>query len=159
MKTFLICAALFMSLWTDAVSAQTIFIVRHAEKVDESRDPELSAKGQQRAINLAHVLRDAAVDAIFVTEFQRTQWTAKPLAQARQLPLQNYAAKESQALGKQLLIADRNTLVVGHSNTLLEILKGMGITDAKAIADDEYDRLLIVNLQKSAKPSLLQLRY
>ncbi|MFA9273583.1 MAG: histidine phosphatase family protein [Candidatus Aquirickettsiella gammari] len=141
------------------VWAQTIFIVRHAEKIDESRDPLLSLKGKQRAMNLAMHLRDADIKRVYTTEFQRTQMTAAPLADVRQLASTPYAAKESLSFGKTLLTTDANTLVVGHSNTLLDILKGMGITDVKPVADDEYDRLIIVTLNKNASPTYTLLRY
>lgn len=139
--------------------SQTIFIVRHGEKVDESRDPSLSLKGKQRALNLAMHLRDAEITRVYVTEFQRTQMTAAPFAEARQLVLTPYAAKESASFGKTLLNTEANTLVVGHSNTVLDILKGLGITDVKAIADDEYDRLIVVHLNKNNTPTYTVLRY
>jgi phosphohistidine phosphatase SixA len=142
-----------------AAWSQAIFIVRHGEKIDESRDPILSLKGKQRAMNLAVLLRDADIKRVYVTEFQRTQMTATPLAESRQISLTPYAAKESVNLGKTLLTVESNTLVVGHSNTLLDILKGLGITDAKPVADDEYDRLIVVSLNKNASPSYTLLRY
>ncbi|MBC3872893.1 histidine phosphatase family protein [Undibacterium flavidum] len=151
---FIIACQVSAAAWS-----QTIFIVRHGEKVDESRDPQLSLKGKQRAANLAMQLRDADIKRVYVTEFQRTQMTAAPLVDARQLALTPYAAKESASFGKTLLTAEANTLVVGHSNTLLDILKGMGITDVKPVADDEYDRLIIVTLNKNGSPSYILLRY
>ena len=160
MKNILRAFLLLLACQTSAIAwSQTIFIVRHGEKVDESRDPQLSLKGKQRAANLAMQLRDADIKRVYVTEFQRTQMTAAPLAEVRQLALTPYAAKESASFGKTLLAADVNTLVVGHSNTLLDILKGMGITDVKPVADDEYDRLIIVTLNKNASPSYILLRY
>lgn len=160
MKNTLRALLLILACQMSAVAwSQTIVIVRHAEKVDESRDPLLSLKGKQRAINLALHLRDADIKRVYATEFQRTQLTAAPLADVRQLSVTQYAAKESASFGKTLLAADVNTLVVGHSNTLLEILKGMGITDVKPVADDEYDRLIIVTLNKNASPSYTLLRY
>lgn len=151
---FILICQLSATAWS-----QTIFIVRHGEKVDESRDPLLSLKGKQRALNLAMHLRDADIKRVYATEFQRTQMTAAPLAEARQIALTPYAAKESASLGKTLLNTEANTLVVGHSNTLLDILKGMGITDVKPVADDEYDRLIVVTLNKNASPSYIFLRY
>jgi phosphohistidine phosphatase SixA len=77
MITFLAVAA------PSAVSAQTaVFVVRHAEKVDESKDPLLSAKGKARAQALARHLKGAGVKAIYVTEYKRTSLTAAPLAAA-----------------------------------------------------------------------------
>lgn len=146
-------------LSAQAWSFQTIFMVRHGEKVDESRDPELSAQGKQRALNLANILRDADVKRIYVTEFQRTQMTAAPLAQSAQISMSQYVAKESRNLGRQLVSTEVNTLVVGHSNTLLDILQGLGIQNAKTVADDEYNRLIVVNLNKNAPPTYTVLRY
>jgi phosphohistidine phosphatase SixA len=160
MKNILRTLLLILACQLSATAwSQTIFIVRHGEKVDESRDPLLSLKGKQRAMNLAMHLRDADIKRVYATEFQRTQLTAAPLAEARQLAITAYAAKESASFGKALLAAEANTLVVGHSNTLLDILKGMGITDVKPVADDEYDRLIIVTLNKNASPSYILLRY
>jgi phosphohistidine phosphatase SixA len=139
--------------------SQTIFIVRHGEKVDESRDPQLSLKGKQRAVNLAMQLRDADIKRVYVTEFQRTQMTAAPLAQLVKISSTSYAAKESRSLATQLNAADSNALVVGHSNTLLEILQGLGVQNAKAVADDEYDRLILVHLNKNATTTYTVLRY
>lgn len=138
---------------------QTIVVVRHGEKVDDSRDPLLNEKGQQRAQNLARILRDANIEQVFATEYQRTQLTAKPLADARQLAITPYSAKESLAIGQQLRSASKNTLIVGHSNTLNTLLQGLGITEQKAVAEDEFDRLLIVHLHKDGAPSLTILRY
>ena len=139
--------------------AQTIVLVRHAEKVDESRDPLLSEKGMQRAQNLARVLRDANIELVYVTEYQRTQLTAKPLLDAKQITATPYVAKESLALGEQLRQASKNTLVVGHSNTVNTLLKGLGAAEQKAIAEDEFDRLVIVHLNKNGAPDVTILRY
>ncbi len=159
-KKILTVFVLFASMLSvQAYAFQTIVLVRHGEKVDDSRDPLLSDKGQQRAQNLARILRDANIEQVFATEYQRTQLTAKPLADLRQLTITPYVAKESLVMGQQLRNAGKNTLVVGHSNTLNTLLQGLGINEQKAIAEDEFDRLLIVHLHKDAAPTLTILRY
>src|SRR3954447_22788812 len=60
------------------VHAQSIFIVRHAERASTDRDSVLSDIGLKRADCLARTLRDAQVKSGFVTEFKRTQQTAEP---------------------------------------------------------------------------------
>ena len=127
--------------------------------MDESRDPLLSEQGQKRAQNLARLLRDAGIEQVFATEYQRTQLTAKPLLAAQKIELSSYLAKESQEFGTRLLKTTKNTLVVAHSNTLNTVLKGLGIDDAKPIADDEYDRLVIVQLPKQGPAMMTVLRY
>ena len=67
-----------------ASAQRLIFVVRHAERADAGMtaqtDPPLSAIGEARSSKLAGMLADAGVKDIFVTEFKRTQDTAKPLA-------------------------------------------------------------------------------
>lgn len=138
---------------------QTIFIVRHAEKVDESRDPQLSLKGKKRAIELAQHLRDAGIERIYATEFQRTQLTAMPLAELNKIAPQLYSSKELEKFVANLKNASGNSLVVGHSNTVPDLLKALGMVDVKPIADDEFDRLVIVNLANKLEPSFTIMRY
>ncbi|MGH9668373.1 MAG: histidine phosphatase family protein [Bryobacteraceae bacterium] len=56
-------------------------LVRHAERSSAmSADAPLSPAGEERARQLAHVLQDAKVRRIYITEVQRTQQTAQPIA-------------------------------------------------------------------------------
>src|SRR6266850_4918337 len=63
-------------------STTTILLVRHAEKDTKvlGSDPPLNAAGILRAQELARVLADARIDAIYVTPYQRNRQTALPLA-------------------------------------------------------------------------------
>lgn len=154
---FLLCCAFA----ADASAFQSIYIVRHAEKVDNSKDPQLSEKGQKRALDLASHLRDAAVQAIFVTEYQRTQKTAAPLAGLLKVQTTIIGAAELAKL-VALLQADTGNgaaLVVGHSNTVPALVKALGANINWEIADDEYDRLVIVTPIKSSAPVVNILRY
>jgi phosphohistidine phosphatase SixA len=162
LRTWVFVMACLLSI---ELCAQTIFIVRHAEKMDESRNPELSEVGKQRALNLAKHLRDAEIKRVYATEFKRTQMTAEPIAQKQEVAITAYAARDSFGLGNALLATPVNTLVVGHSNTVNEVLKGLGIVGIKPLADDEYDRLIIVSLNAhsqlglAATPGYVMLRY
>src|SRR6266446_2098902 len=74
---------LLLSAFLSTATAQsTILIVRHAEKADATKDPDLSEAGRARSEGLAKTLRDANITAIYATEFKRTQQTAAPLAKA-----------------------------------------------------------------------------
>jgi hypothetical protein len=48
-------------------------------------------------------------------------------------------------------------LVVGHSNTVPEIVAALGVATAVTVADDEYDNLFIVT--RGAVPRAIHLRY
>jgi phosphohistidine phosphatase SixA len=140
-----LCALLSSKLY----AFQTIYIVRHAEKQDDSRDPGLSLLGKKRAVELALHLRDSSVKAIYVTEYQRTQKTAEPLAD--HLQLKAIVADKDLARLASLLLADKSSdaaLVVGHSNTVAELVKALGVPVKWELADTEFDRLVQVTLTK-----------
>ena len=75
MKALALFILLFVSV--PIVSAQpVVVIVRHAEKANGGNDPDLSSAGRARANELARILKDSGITAIFSTEFKRTQETA-----------------------------------------------------------------------------------
>ena len=122
-----------------------VFLVRHAEKVDASRNPELSPAGMQRAVQLADVLRDAGISQIFSSDFIRTRDTAAPLAAELGLEVELYDPDDLGALVEQLEKLGGRHLVVGHSDTTpaaVELLGG----DPHGTIDGwtEYDRLYIL---------------
>ena len=143
--------------------AQHIFLVRHAERADTTNggpatmgsDPDLSEAGRARAASLAAMLKDARIAAIFVTEYKRTQQTAAPLAKALGLTPTIVNAKDTPGLVRRLREAKGHALVVGHSNSVPDIITGLGVTGAPSIADGEYDNLFIV----TTPGQLIQLRF
>jgi phosphohistidine phosphatase SixA len=134
------------------LAQQMLFLVRHGEKVDNSRDAALSAAGEARANGLADKLRDAGITAIFTSEYQRTRNTAAPLAAKLKLEPQVHKADDTPGLVALLHKTDR-ALVVGHSNTLPEIARAYGVR--LEIADDEYDSIFL--LLPGDKPLLVRL--
>jgi broad specificity phosphatase PhoE len=143
-------------------SAQTaVVVVRHGEKVDESKDPLLSAKGTARAETLARHLKGAGIKAIYVTEYKRTGLTAAPLAAALGLAPIMVPAADTATLIDKLRKDDPAgvVLVVGHSNTLPDILKRLGHPDPVAIGDDEYDSLFVAVPRAGSPPAVLRLSY
>ncbi len=142
-----------------------IFIVRHAERMDAATgpqmkmasDPDLSEAGRLRAESLGYALKDSAITAIYVTEYKRTQQTAAPLAKAIGISATIVPAKETGALIAKLQSANGNVLVIGHSNTLPEIIKALGITSPVTLADSEYDNLFVVMPGSPAR--LIRLHY
>ena len=153
-----------------AAAQQSIFVVRHAERADAgpagaaamtapSTDPPLSAAGHERAARLATMLRSAEIKQIFTTEFLRTRQTAAPTAEALKLDVAPVSSRDMNALIARVTAAQANVLVVGHSNTVPDILKRLGIKDAVTIADSEHDNLFIVFRPATGDPTLIRLRY
>jgi 2,3-bisphosphoglycerate-dependent phosphoglycerate mutase len=120
-------------------------------------DPELSAAGRARAEALASMLKDAGVTAIFATEYKRTQQTAAPLAKLLGITLQSVPSKDTAALVGRVKSAKGDVLVVGHSNTVPEIVKALGIDIPITVGEADYDNLFVVTL--GPKPALLRLHF
>lgn len=128
----------------------TVILARHAERLDQSADSPLSEAGTARAESLAAVLDTVRVDAVIVTERQRTRLTAQPLLSRRRLepvvvatgPLDLHVGAVAAIVRERF--AGRTILVVGHSNTVPAIARALGATDARALADGDYGDLFIV---------------
>jgi broad specificity phosphatase PhoE len=118
-----------------------IYVVRHAEKAAGGKDPELTAEGQVRAQNIAAILQKAGITHVFSTPYLRTQQTARPLAQRRNVPVESYDPRAPQALVDKVKSLDGAVLVVGHSNTVPELVRLFGGAPGADIPDTEYDRL------------------
>jgi broad specificity phosphatase PhoE len=157
MKAFALFILLFVSV--PVVSAQpVVVIVRHAEKAAKGGDdPDLSSAGRARADELARILKDSGITAIFTTEFKRTQETAAPTATSAHLAPTVVAAKDTAALVAKLHQLSGNALVVGHGDTISNIVKALGINSSINIPDADYSELLIVTL--GDKPQLFRLHY
>ena len=156
MKYFIALLVSCVLLVSNAVAQSTIFLVRHAEKAGGD-DPDLTEAGHARAESLANILKDAGITAIYTSEVKRTQQTAAPLAKALHVEPAVIPAKDSAALVAKLKGSSGNALVVGHSNTIPEIIKALGITTPVNIADNDYDNLFLVVLEE--KPRLVLLHY
>lgn len=148
----------------DIASAPLTFIVvRHAEKAtDDPQDPTLSEAGRARADALAARLKDAPLVAVYATEFRRTQQTARPSADAHGIPVGAYFARgpatESAAQWKQAHHAG-TVLVVGHSNTVPDLVAALCRCSVQPMDDTEYDRLLIVHVDAAGRATLEVGRY
>jgi broad specificity phosphatase PhoE len=142
------------------ICATTVIVLRHAEKATQpADDPPLTAAGLARANALADVLTDAGVKAIFVTEFRRTAETAAPLAARIHLqPHVISAAKRQELVETIRKIQDGTVVVVGHSNTIPEIVGELGGPSSVVIPDTEFDNLIILTLGPSGV-SFLRLHY
>ena len=121
----------------EAVAQSAVFVVRHAERADTSADSVLSPAGEARAARLLDVLKDAGITHIYTTNLRRTVQTAAPLAAALKLTPATLPASDTDALVARVRAAPLTgrILIVGHSNTVPEILKRLGVATPITIAD------------------------
>jgi len=169
-----ILCILFLSSITMAVVASntnievsaplTVILVRHAEKAvvpPENKDPDLSAAGVARAETLKKMFADAGVAAVYVTQYKRTQQTAKPLAEKLGLTVTQVDARNTADLVKQVRAqsAGRVILITGHNNTVPEVIAALGGPKLPIIPETEYDNLFILTVMSDGSAKLLKLKY
>jgi broad specificity phosphatase PhoE len=144
-----------------AASTTTIIVMRHAEKAAlPADDPLLSLAGQARAENLAQVLGrappDFRIQAIFVSEFRRTQDTVQPLANRLGVPVIVVPAADAELVADRALDEYRGgrVLIVGHSNTVPEIVGKLSGRAVPAMAESEYGIVYFVVLPRFSRPTV-----
>lgn len=138
----------------------TIFLVRHAEKVDASQDPALSEEGKARALALAQVLKDAKISHIYSSDFIRTRETAAPLASKLSLETEIYNPRELEELAEKIKAMGGIHLVVGHSNTTPKLASILGGDPHTQINEPyEYDRLYIIQTADNGHVHSTLMRY
>ena len=103
------------------------------------------------------MLKDADIGTIISTPYKRTQQTAAPLAAALGITITSVGARDTAKVPALVRGAERNVLIVGHSNSVPAILKELGITTPVSIAETEYDNLFIVTTGEP--PRLVRLRF
>jgi broad specificity phosphatase PhoE len=119
MKRYLLIAAFFvlqMSFGQNNIT--TYYFIRHAEKVDSSKNPDLSIIGLERAKLWNEIFSEINIDAIYSTDFKRTLQTITPIANSKKVTIINYDPKtlDIELFKKNTL--EKKVLVVGHSNTI-----------------------------------------
>src|SRR6476620_10621880 len=125
----------------DRSGTTTVVLVRHAEKAAEpAADPPLTAAGEARARALVDAVAGMPVRAILSTDFARTRATAAPLA-------------------ARLRLVPETVVVVGHSNTVPDIVAALGAPKPTAICDSEYDNLFVVRVPASGPATLDRRHY
>ena len=148
MKKFLLLFTfLFINISFGQKTITTYYFVRHAEKVDSSKNPDLSSKGIERADHWNKIFAEVDFDLVYTTDFKRTAQTASPTATAKKSTVkiydpQNIAIEsfKKETLGKKVLI-------VGHSNTIPDFVNH--IINRKTyedIGDSTFGNLYIVTL-------------
>ena len=194
-----VCCFVLWVCWINTTT--TVILVRHAEKAQaQDSNPGLTAAGQARAAALVDVDSDGGVKAVYATEWCRTALTAEPTAVALELEL---AILRTTTPGDQLsgcglshpfslldpnlassadlaahVLSERRgqtVLIVGHSNTVPELIEALGapslcpgyftlIDGVCRIPDqpgnDQYDNLFVVNVPRwFPETGLLKARY
>lgn len=136
----------------------TAIVLRHAE-AGSGTDPDLTAAGQERAKDLAHVAGKAGVAAIYATQFKRTQQTAAQLAKDLDKTIIVKNDNDIAGLVKDVLTkySGKTVVIVGHQPTVPEIIRQFGGTPVPSV--EGHENLYIVTIYASGKAKVLNLQY
>lgn len=177
--TTLILMLLATAVFCQPVVAQdefkpiTVFLLRHAEREDEPKqDPPLSKIGIARSEALARLLSTAGIKTIFTSQYTRTKQTAEPLATKLGLTITPFTLKTNPANPRQITEestaevtnkilehAGQSVLVIGHSNSIPDVIKMLGGDVVPTIDEKKFDDLFIVNVYARGKAKVVQLKY
>lgn len=124
------------------------YLVRHAEKQDATNaDTPISVEGQKRAVALKNFLETKQIQNIIVSQFIRTQQTAKPLADA--LHISPAVIANTNITAAIIRLAHfSNSLLVGHTDNVPAIIKKI-TGHIVTINEDDYDNLFIITIKKN----------
>lgn len=144
-----------------------IYVVRHAEKATDPKDPPLTPAGAVRAEALARVLENVKIDAIYSSKTQRTENTVRPLSEKIHIPISYGAASldDPNAYAKELATEvlakhrGQNILIVNHSNTVPVIVETLSGQTVSPMGDFEYGTLFIVTVPASGPASVVRAQY
>lgn len=149
-----------------APATTTVIVVRHAEKAAQpAADPPLTEGGRARARALAAALVHAGVTAVITTQYERTRDTGAPTAAEFHLtpevvPASAPVAGHARAVATAVMQhAGGTVLVVGHSNTVAEIVAALGATQPPDLCDAEYDAMFVVTIALGRPATVVKARY
>ena len=157
---------LAITVFVTASCSHSYYIVRHAEREQAAgtgnmmnNDPALSEAGKVRAIVLKDELKNKHIRYIYSTNTLRTRSTAQPLSEATGVGIQLYSSADSLVMELKK-IKKGNVLVVGHSNTVDDIVNKLcNETKVPAdLADSQFDNLFIVKY-KGKKITFIRHKY
>jgi 2,3-bisphosphoglycerate-dependent phosphoglycerate mutase len=161
-KLLLLLVIIICSISAAIAQATTVYIVRHAEKdLSDSnvKDPKLTIEGLKRANDLNTTLEKEKIAAVYSTDYIRTIQTADPVAKRIKKKITIYdptnitdlvTTVKNQYNGKTVLI-------VGHSNTVLPMVRAFGgNTKVGEIKDTEYRYLfkVVINGEETTTSEL-----
>ena len=154
-------AILFLILFSSCKSY--IYVVRHAEKaipMGNNTDVSLTAAGEERALALLDSLKNRKIRSVYSTNTIRTRSTAKPTADYFHLTIQTYPNMPDSNFISTLQHLHKNALVVGHSNTVDDIVNRVcgAVLMPGDLKDSEFDNLFVI-VKKGRKREVLRRKY
>ena len=159
-RYFLIIAFFILQSSFGQSTTTTYYFIRHGEKVDNSKNPDLSKNGLERAKMWNELFSATKLDAIYSTDYKRTIQTIEPTANNQPIHIVKYDPKtiNTESFKKDNL--GKKVLIVGHSNTIPNFVNAMiNQSIYSEIDDSTFGNLFIVTIiDDNISHQLLKLR-
>jgi phosphohistidine phosphatase SixA len=151
MKKSLCSVAFFVSValtFTLQAAPAEIYLVRHAEKQPSAdKDPKLSRCGLAQAEAMGKLV-PATVSMIYHSGYQRTLETAQQIALSQKdATLLPYQAGDLAGIAAKIQQQDQAVLVVGHSNTVPELIQILSQLPPPQISEQDYGVVYLLKQQ------------
>ena len=154
---------LFAYFATFSRPVTTVILVRHAEKKIEpnNEDPDLSPEGIERALEIPRVFGESGINAIYATQYKRTQQTVKPLSDRTGVPISLLDSKQTDLLVERIQtdLRGKTVFVAGHNTTVPKIVSILSGETYPVIPESEYDNLFVVTIYRFGKAKVIKLKY
>ena len=128
---------LMSALSVPAMAADTVYVMRHLQKATGD-DPALTDEGAMLADEVAGLLGGFGVKTVFATKTKRAIQTGKPLADFAKVPVTIYDPRDVPALVTAVRAVKGNVLVVGHSNTVPDLVAAFGGAKPAPLSESDY---------------------
>jgi phosphohistidine phosphatase SixA len=129
----------------DTAAQPLYYVVRHLHTPEGQRDPDLTAEGRRQADLLAGWFEDRAPPrAIYVSDYRRTRQTAAPLAARLGLTPAVYDPADTPALVARVRAGPLPALVVGHSNTVPDVVSQLGGTRPGPLVHEDFGDIWLI---------------
>jgi broad specificity phosphatase PhoE len=136
----------------------TFYFIRHAEKAaDQGSDPELTERGEKRAVNWVNYFFLKDVDHVISSDYKRTKATAAPLAKAKKLGVDIYDVKTVDGISLLETYRGKTVALYGHSNTINAYANALQ-TDSiyNDLEETDYDHFFIVRVDKDGNSNVIK---
>lgn len=128
-----------------------IYVTRHYDTPAGERDPDLLAPGKARAEAFAKWFKGKKIKAIYVSDFKRTRQTAAPLAAERGITPETYDPRDTPAIVARAKAAGVPVLIVGHSNTVPDIVQQLGGERPADLKHEDFGDVWTIRGGKAAR--------
>ncbi len=126
------------------LAGKTIYVTRHMQKA-QGDDPPLSSEGTAAAERVADMLADRNIAAIFATPTRRAMETAAPLSRRTGVEITAYDPRNPQAVATLVKATQGAVLVVGHSNTVHDLIGRFGGDPPPQLTEEDYGTIFMID--------------